>query len=99
MLTRRFGSRLVMASVSATLVVLMIALAVVIQAVPAMPDQEARLVVLVLIGVAAAVFSAAISTLYVIMALGYPPSCRSAGIGFGVFMSRVGAIAASGFGG
>ncbi len=44
-------------------------------------------------------FSAAIATLYVIMALGYPPSCRSAGIGFGIFMSRVGAVAASGFGG
>ena len=33
------------------------------------------------------------------MALGYPQSCRSAGIGFGIFMSRVGAIAASGLGG
>ena len=37
--------------------------------------------------------------MYVIMALGYPQSCRSAGIGFGIFMSRVGAIAASGLGG
>jgi AAHS family 4-hydroxybenzoate transporter-like MFS transporter len=33
------------------------------------------------------------------MAIGYPLSCRSAGIGFGIFMSRVGAISASGFGG
>ena len=52
-----------------------------------------------LIGVLAAVFSAGIATMYVVMALGYPQSCRSAGIGFGIFMSRVGAISASGLGG
>jgi AAHS family 4-hydroxybenzoate transporter-like MFS transporter len=37
--------------------------------------------------------------MYVVMVFGYPQSCRSAGIGFGIFMSRLGAIAASGFGG
>jgi len=37
--------------------------------------------------------------MYVIMVFAYPQSCRSAGIGFGIFMSRVGAISASGFGG
>ena len=99
MLTRRFGSKLVMAWVSATLLVLMVATAVVVEALPGKPDADARLVVLVLIGAGAAVFSAAIATQYVMMALGYPPSCRSAGIGFGIFMSRVGAIGASGLGG
>jgi AAHS family 4-hydroxybenzoate transporter-like MFS transporter len=99
MLTRRFGSKLVMAAVSATLVVLLVALAFVIQTLPAAPGQEQRTLVLVMIGVAAAVFSAGIATLYVVMALGYPQSCRSAGIGFGIFMSRVGAISASGLGG
>jgi AAHS family 4-hydroxybenzoate transporter-like MFS transporter len=98
-LTRRFGSRAVMAASSATLVALLAASAFVVETLPAMPDQGARMTVLVLIGAAAAVFSAAIATLYVIMAVGYPPSCRSAGIGFGIFMSRVGAISASGLGG
>jgi len=99
MLTRRFGSRRVMAAVSITLVVLLLALAFVIQTLPAAPGPAARTLVLVMIGVAAAVFSAGIATLYVVMALGYPQSCRSAGIGFGIFMSRVGAISASGLGG
>jgi AAHS family 4-hydroxybenzoate transporter-like MFS transporter len=45
------------------------------------------------------VFSSGIAVMYVIMIAGYPPSCRSAGIGFGIFMGRVGAISASGFGG
>ncbi len=99
LLTRQWGSRRVMAGVSATLVVLLVAVGFVVETLHAAPDAPARLLVLVLIGAAAAVFSMGISTLYVIMALGYPPSCRSAGIGFGIFMSRVGAIAASGLGG
>ena len=37
--------------------------------------------------------------MYVIMVFSYPQSCRSAGIGFGIFASRVGAVSASGFGG
>ena len=99
MLTRRFGSKLVMAGVGAALVVLLLGLAFVVQTLAAAPAPEARMLVLVMIGAAGAVFSAGIATLYVIMALGYPQSCRSAGIGFGIFMSRVGAVAASGLGG
>ncbi len=48
-----------------------------------------------LIGLAGAIFSAGMATMHVIMTTGYPQSCRSAGIGFGIFMSRVGAISAS----
>ena len=98
-LTRRFGSKLVMATVSVTLVLLLVASAFVVETLPAAPAASERLEVLVLIGAAAAVFSAAMATMYVIMALGYPQSCRSAGIGFGIFMSRVGAISATGLGG
>jgi len=99
MLTRRFGSRRVMLTEGVTLVVLLLVLAFAVQTLPAAPDFAARLTVIVLIGAAAAVFSAAISTMYVIMVIGYPQSCRSAGIGFGIFMSRLGAISASGLGG
>ena len=99
MLTRRFGSKRVLIAVSVTLVILLLALAFVVETLPHAPDAGQRQLVLVMIGAAAAVFSAAIATMYVVMALGYPQSCRSAGIGFGIFMSRVGAIAASGLGG
>ena len=99
MLTRQFGSKFVLTAVSVTLVALLVALAYVVETLPHHPDADQRLVVVVLLGAAAAVFSAAIATMYVVMALGYPQSCRSAGIGFGIFMSRVGAISASGLGG
>jgi AAHS family 4-hydroxybenzoate transporter-like MFS transporter len=98
-LTRRFGSKIVTIVISATLIVLLAGSCFVVETLPAMPDASQRMVVTVLIGAAAAVFSAGIATMYVIMALGYPQSCRSAGIGFGIFMSRVGAVAASAFGG
>jgi len=97
--TRRFGSRRILISISGTLVIILLALAYFVETLPTMPDGQERLVVTILVGAAAAVFSAAIASLYVVMALGYPQSCRSAGIGFGIFMSRVGAISASGFGG
>ncbi|MDB5718381.1 MAG: pcaK 1 [Sphingomonas bacterium] len=97
--TRRFGSRRVMATVSASLLLLLLALAFFVETLPAAPSAGQRVLVVTFLGAAAAVFSAGIATMYVIMALGYPQSCRSAGIGFGIFMSRVGAIAASGLGG
>jgi len=99
MLCRRFGSRRVVAWLSGSLLVLIVALAVTVEALPAAPTAAERLPAVVLIGAAAMVFSASMATMYVIMALGYPQACRSAGIGFGIFMSRVGAISASGFGG
>jgi AAHS family 4-hydroxybenzoate transporter-like MFS transporter len=99
MLTHRFGSRRVMTIVSATLLVLLLVLALIIETLPVRPDLGERLLAVSLIGAAAAVFSGGIATMYVVMVFAYPQSCRSAGVGFGIFMSRVGAIAASGFGG
>ena len=99
MLTRQFGSRRVLVAVGAILVVLLLAVAFVIQTLHAAPGPEQRLEVLAMIAAAGAVFSAGIATLYVVMALGYPQSCRSAGIGFGIFLGRVGAVSASGLGG
>ncbi len=88
-----------MLGIGSSLVVLMVVLAFVVETVPGAPDASERLLVIVLVGATAAVFSAGIASMYVIMIAGYPQSCRSAGIGFGIFMSRVGAIAASGLGG
>ncbi|GAA0285731.1 MFS transporter [Alteraurantiacibacter aestuarii] len=99
LLIRRFGSRIVMICLSVSLVGLMIALGLAVEALPAAPDAGERLLVVSLIGASGAVFSASIAGMYVVMTAGYPQSCRSAGIGFGIFMSRVGAVAATGLGG
>lgn len=99
MLVRRFGSRRIMAAMSGTLLALLIALAFVVDTLPEVPTADERMLVTILTGAAAAVFSGGIAVMYVIMIFGYPQSCRSAGIGFGIFMSRLGAIGATGFGG
>ncbi|MCL6252325.1 MFS transporter [Altererythrobacter sp. KTW20L] len=98
-LVRRYGSRLIMSLFSATLCLVIIVLGWQVQMLPDQPDATQRLVVVSLVGLAGAVFSACMAAMYVIMALGYPQSCRSAGIGFGIFMSRVGAFLATAFGG
>lgn len=99
LLVRQFGSRRVMASFSAILTVILIALAFAVERLPDVPSADDQMLVTALIGAAGGFFSASIAGMYVIMALGYPQSCRSAGIGFGIFMSRLGAVAASGLGG
>ncbi len=99
MLSRRFGTRIVMAVVSGTLFVNMLALGFAVQTLPAVPVEAERWLVVALLALAGGIFSAGMATMYIIMSTGYPQSCRSAGIGFGIFMSRVGAISASGFGG
>lgn len=96
---RQFGSRRVMIGISLALFLALIASAFEVETLPDMPGAMERWVVIGLIGLAGALFSAGIASMYVIMAAGYSQSCRSAGIGFGIFMSRVGAIAGSGLGG
>jgi AAHS family 4-hydroxybenzoate transporter-like MFS transporter len=63
------------------------------------PGEGERVLVMALYGLAAALFSAAIAGMYAVMTYAYPSACRSAGIGFGIFVARVGAIAGSGLGG
>jgi AAHS family 4-hydroxybenzoate transporter-like MFS transporter len=95
-LIRMFGSRIVLLVDGICLAAVLIALALCLEGGGAEPTV---LAIIALIGVSAALFSAAIASIYVVITLGYPQSCRSAGIGFGIFMGRVGAIAASAFGG
>ena len=99
LLVHRYGSKAVFATVSATLVVAFIALAWTVEHLPPVPTESDRLLVVVLIGITAAIFSAGMASIYALMTHGYPQSCRSAGIGFGIFVARVGAISASGLGG
>ncbi|WEK46019.1 MAG: MFS transporter [Candidatus Andeanibacterium colombiense] len=93
------GTRLLVFGLSGTLLASLVWLGAVIEAMPAAPDQSTRMLVVGLVGLTAALFSAAMATMYAIMTHAYPPSCRSSGIGFGIFMGRVGAVAATAFGG
>lgn len=99
LLVHRFGSKAVMATISVLLLALLVAFGWAVESLAPSPAESDRLLVVVLLGSTAAVFSAGIASMYALMTYGYPPSCRSAGIGFGIFMSRVGAVAASGLGG
>ena len=99
LLCRQFGTKAVMTAISASLFVSISALGFFVETLSPIPTATEKLVVVSLIGAAAAAFSGGIAAMYVIMTHGYPPSCRSSGIGFGIFMSRVGAVSASAFGG
>ena len=96
---QQFGSKRVMATYSGSLAVVLIVLMFTVESLSAVPDDGERLTVVVLIGIAAALFSASIASMYAIMTHSYPPTCRAVGIGFGIFMARFGAIASSAFGG
>ena len=99
LLVHRFGSKAVFATVSASLVVSFVVFAWSVERLPSVPSADDRLLVVVMLGLTAAIFSAGMASIYALMTHGYPQSCRSAGIGFGIFMARVGAIAASALGG
>lgn len=99
LLVQRFGSRVVFATISAGLLATLVALGFVLETLDEAPGPDDFLVVVALYGLSAAIFSAGIASLYALMTHAYPPSCRSAGIGFGIFVGRVGAISATGLGG
>jgi AAHS family 4-hydroxybenzoate transporter-like MFS transporter len=99
LLVHRFGSRRVVLSISASLLVTLVVLGVVLERLSGTPDQTDFYWVVSLYGLSAAIFSGGIASLYALMTYAYPPSCRSAGIGFGIFVGRIGAISATGLGG
>jgi AAHS family 4-hydroxybenzoate transporter-like MFS transporter len=99
LLVQRFGSKATFAGVSACLVVAFVVTAFAIERLPPMPSDSDRLLIVVLYGLTAAIFSAGMAAIYSLMTYAYPQSCRSAGIGFGIFMARVGAIGSSLLGG
>lgn len=99
LLVQRFGSKVSQFAFSTGLLVTLILLTITLESMSGTPSSGDRTLVVVLIGTAAALFSACIASMYAIMTHAYPPSCRSAGIGFGIFMGRFGAIGSSGLGG
>jgi AAHS family 4-hydroxybenzoate transporter-like MFS transporter len=98
-LTQLFGSRAVLAAVGLGLLMAVVALAVALETIGTAPSANYRTVVDVLLATISGIASIGIATIYVIVTLGYPLSCRGAGIGFGMLMGRVGGILASYFGG
>ncbi len=99
LLVHKFGSRPVFLAICTALMATLIVIALKIETMSNTPGDAERLLVIGLYGLAAALFSAAIAGMYAIMTYAYPSACRSAGIGFGIFVARVGAIAGSGLGG
>lgn len=99
LLVHRFGSKPVFLAIASGLFMTLIVLAFKVETMSNAADGSDLLVVIALYGLAAALFSAAIASMYAVMTYAYPSACRSAGIGFGIFVARVGAIAGSGLGG
>ena len=99
LLVQQLGSRVVIATLSASLCVTLVVMMLFLESLGSAPGDNERLMVVGLYGLSAALFSASIASFYALMTHAYPASCRSAGIGFGIFVGRVGAIAATGFGG
>lgn len=98
-LSRRFGSKMVMLGTSIALLAIVIALAALLEAISGPPMPAARITIQALVAAVSGTVSIGIATIYVMMTLGYPQSCRSAGIGFGMLVGRVGAIGTSFAGG
>lgn len=96
---RILGSRGTMAASSAITFAAIVILFLMVEHLSAAPDGAALAVVYVMAGLTGGVASLAISTIYAMMALGYPVSCRSSGIGLGMLLGRIGGIAMAWSGG
>lgn len=94
-LTRQCGSKTVMLGSSAVLLVTVVALTMLIENAASVPSAAEQTLIHILVATVSCAVSVAIATIYVMMTLGYPQSCRSSGIGFGMLVGRVGAILTS----
>ncbi|KPL68647.1 hypothetical protein SZ64_11370 [Erythrobacter sp. SG61-1L] len=90
---RILGSRRTMAACSVITFAAVAILFLIVEHLSAAPDGAALAAVYVLAGLVGGVVSLGISTIYAMMALGYPVSCRSTGIGLGMLLGRIGGIA------
>jgi len=97
--TRRFGSKTVTLVGSAAILVTVLALAFMVEGLGAAPTPSEVSAIVLLEGLAVGLVSMMITVFYVIMAEGYPASCRSAGIGFVLTAGRVFSITMVFFGG
>jgi len=97
--TRHFGSKMVTLVGSAAILLTVLALAFMVEGLGPVPTPAEVSAIVLLEGLAVGLVSMMITVFYVIMAEGYPSSCRSAGIGFILTAGRVFSITMVFFGG
>ena len=98
-LVRAFGSRAVIAGCAALTFASLVALGILIDGIEAAPGKSERLAATLLVGGIGGFVSLNIAAFYLVMAAGYPQSCRAAAIGFHLTVARVGVITMVYFGG
>lgn len=98
-LIHRFGSKRLFIALCIGLIATLLVLMLRLEPMDAASSNADRWIIVALYGLAAAIFSCAVASMYAVMTHGYPTSCRAAGIGLGILISRIGAFAASKFGG
>ena len=94
-----FGSKRLFIGLCVGLIATLLVLMLRLEPMNAASSDGDRWLIVALFGLAAAIFSCAVASMYAVMTHGYPTSCRAAGIGLGILISRVGAFSASKFGG
>ena len=99
LLVQKFGSKRLFVALCLSLIVTLLALMLKLEPMTVASTDGERWLIVALYGLAAAIFSCAVAGMYAVMTHGYPPACRAAGIGLGIFISRIGAFGASKYGG
>jgi AAHS family 4-hydroxybenzoate transporter-like MFS transporter len=97
--TRTFGSRTVTVVGAALIFANVVALGWMVGSLGAAPSAGERTLIILLEGLAVGLVSMMITVFYVVMAHGYPTSCRSGGIGFVITSGRLFSIAMVYYGG
>ena len=98
-LVRTLGSRAVIVGCAALTFASLVALGWLIDSIGAMPGRGARRAATLLVGAIGGLVSLNIASFYLVMAAGYPQSCRAAAIGFHLTVARIGVITMVYFGG
>ena len=99
LLARTFGSKAVIIGGAAAILANIVVLGVVVEGLDGPPSPGEVTAIVLLEGFAVGLVSMMITLFYVVMAHGYPASCRSGGIGFILAAGRVFAIAMVFYGG
>jgi AAHS family 4-hydroxybenzoate transporter-like MFS transporter len=97
--TRTFGSRAVTIVGAALILANIVALGWMVESLGGAPSASERTIIILLEGLAVGLVSMMITVFYVVMAHGYPSSCRSGGIGFVITSGRLFSIAMVYYGG
>ena len=97
--TRWFGSRAVTIVGAALILAAIVALGIMVEGLGGTPTADERAIIILLEGLAVGLVSMMITVFYVVMAHGYPASCRAGGIGFIITSGRVLSIAMVWYGG